>query len=151
MTETTVAIAAAVALLVALAGPGSAAPVAAQGTEERLWLAQQPGNCLIVAASRRTLDQSLDFIRGLPERRDVRLFRSSNGWFAITVAEVPSHDSAFYIQRLIARGYPGDMFCSTGSRFGREIDWTAEMRAPPAPSAPVMPSRPSRPEVFKSL
>jgi len=121
-----------------------------------LWQAQAPGNCLIVAASRRTLDSALDYIEGLSDRGDVRLFRSSNGWFAITVAEVPTWDSDSRIASLIRRGYPRDMFCSSGDRFGREIDWVIEIGArggpvrvdpPPALVPPVQPPAPqaSRP------
>lgn len=123
-----------------------------------LWQAQAAGNCLIVAASRRTLDSALDYIEGLASRSDVRLFRSSNGWFAITVAEVPDWEADARIAALIRRGYPRDMFCSSGSRFGREIDWVIEIDArrspvrvdpPPALVPPADPPRPegSRPTV----
>ena len=138
-----------VAVMSAGVGGGSHA----HAGDARLWQAQAPGNCLIVAASRRTLDQSLDYIVSLPERRDVRLFRSANGWFAITVAEVPTLDADFHIRRLIRAGYPSDMFCSSGSRFGNEIDWTLELRGRPASRPDPRPAPPPAtglPEVFKA-
>lgn len=82
------------------------------------------GECVIVAASRRTLSEVDDFISGLGKRvANVRVFQAENDWYAITVGTARSGEGKAVIRELIADGIvPNDAFCSTGINYVREVN-----------------------------
>ncbi|MEP3588000.1 MAG: hypothetical protein ABJN18_00400, partial [Marinobacter sp.] len=78
-----------------------------------------PGKCLVVAASRATLDEARRFVVELDERLDnVRVFRSENGWYAVTVGIYDYNRGVNSASELISQGMiPTDAFCSSGKSY----------------------------------
>jgi hypothetical protein len=89
------------------------------------------GECFVVVASRQFLYEVSEFLNGLDDGfTDVRVFKSTNDWYAISVGKVPSNVSAGVISSLVASNrIPSDSICSTGKSYLREMDIT-ELKQP---------------------
>lgn len=80
------------------------------------------GECLIVVASRQYLHEVNDYLNELDSFEDVRVFKSSNGWYAISVGSVPINASKHVILGLIEdKRIPADSLCSTGQAYVTEL------------------------------
>jgi S1-C subfamily serine protease len=82
------------------------------------------GTCVVVLASKPTFAEARADVRVRWSDRDTTIYRSRNGWYAITSDTLANAGSRDRIARMKARGrVPGDAFCSTGkayvSRMGR--------------------------------
>lgn len=90
-----------------------------------------PGNyelsssCYIVTASRPSLSEAKAFIQQwFGNGAGVRVFKSSNGYYGISVETVSKSSADSRIAQLKSAGrIPGDSYCSTGSRFVEEVLW----------------------------
>jgi hypothetical protein len=89
------------------------------------------GECFVVVASRQFLYEVSEFLNGLDDGfTDIRVFKSTNNWYAISVGKVPSNVSASVISSLVASNrIPSDSICSTGKSYLREMDIT-ELKQP---------------------
>lgn len=104
-----------------------------------------PGNyelsssCYIVTASRPSLSEAKDFIaQWFGSGQGVRLFKSSNGYYAVATETVSRNSADSRLAQLKSAGnIPGDSYCSTGSRFVEEVMWNGGGSAP-APSGYTM-------------
>lgn len=82
------------------------------------------GRCAIVAASRSSLPEARDWITRSGFESQARVYRSKNGWFAITVDVVPEVVAPKVIQDRVRAGQiPSDTYCSDGSQYVRKVDW----------------------------
>ena len=79
--------------------------------------------CYVVTASRPTQAEALAFAnQWFPGRGDVQIFRSDNGWFAISAGIVAKSEADWRLNQLKSAGtIPSDSYCSTGSRFRAEL------------------------------
>lgn len=86
------------------------------------------GRCMLVVASRQTLDEARDYIDTLSPRPDfVQVFPSSSGWYAITVGSLTAQERDRIMPAWKESGrIPQDSYCSSGSGFGAPVDWRAE-------------------------
>ena len=76
------------------------------------------GYCVIVLASKPTVEQAVADARIRWSDHDVTIYRSKNGWFAITGARLASSQQAHTVKRLKVQGkLPPDAFCSSGNSF----------------------------------
>ena len=82
-----------------------------------------PGECFVVAASRKTLEEVQSFIDGLDRRlSNVRVFESENGWYAITVGTSTIAESRATIRNLVSQALiPSDSICSSGQMYVAEL------------------------------
>lgn len=84
-----------------------------------------PGKCAFTVASRQTLSEVKSYISNnllSSHKPYLRVAQTDNGWYAITVGDVPK-DSFNDIKRdLVSRGEaPSDSYCSDGSKYARTI------------------------------
>lgn len=79
--------------------------------------------CYVVTASRATVAEAESFIANwFPGRSDVQVFRSDNGWYAISAGIVSKSEADWRLNQLKSAGtIPSDSYCSTGSRFREEL------------------------------
>lgn len=79
--------------------------------------------CYVVTASRPTEAEAIAFAnQWFPGRGDVQIFRSDNGWYAISAGIVSKSESDWHLNQLKSQGtIPSDSYCSTGSRFREEL------------------------------
>ncbi len=84
------------------------------------------GECFVVVASRKSLYEVSEFLEGVDDGfTDVRVFKSKNDWYAISVGKAPSNISAGVISSLVAsKRIPSDSRCSTGKSYLSEVDIT---------------------------
>lgn len=82
------------------------------------------GECFVVVASRQFLYEVREFLDGLDNGfTDVRVFQSSNDWYAISVGQVPISASKQVISNLVSDNLvPQDSICSTGKSYTSEIN-----------------------------
>lgn len=82
-----------------------------------------PNRCYVVTASRPTVDEATAFASNwFPGRGDVQIFRSDNGWYAISAGIVSKSEADWRLNQLKSAGtIPSDSYCSTGSRFREEL------------------------------
>ncbi|NVK30114.1 MAG: hypothetical protein HWE20_03860 [Gammaproteobacteria bacterium] len=76
--------------------------------------------CVIVIASRPTLEQVNEYYFGIPQNKRylVNVFPSSNNWYAITYGFVNNDTRKEAIAQLVAQGeIPPDSFCASGRAF----------------------------------
>lgn len=77
----------------------------------------RPGDCAIIVASRKTLPEAFEYIRenGIDA---AAIYASKNGWYAISVGDIPDAGSGDYVRSLAGRGaVPSDSYCSTGEAY----------------------------------
>lgn len=92
------------------------------------------GSCAVVVASRPSAQEARSYIWQNGWQDIARVFESTNGWFAITVGEIPNDGSTKKIARLKSRGLvPSDAYCTTGWAYVREVVWRDDNRTPVQP------------------
>jgi V8-like Glu-specific endopeptidase len=81
------------------------------------------GRCYLITASRPTLAEAEQFIgQWFRGRSDIEVFRSENGWFAVSAGILPKAESEGRLARLKAQGsVPQDSYCSSGNRFREKL------------------------------
>lgn len=80
--------------------------------------------CAVVAASRPSLSEAQSWIATNGFETLARVFRSTNGWFAITAGVIPEQSAKRIIQARVEAGYlPPDAYCSDGSAYLAEENW----------------------------
>ncbi len=79
--------------------------------------------CYIITASRPTVGEAQAFAASwFPGRSGVRIFRSDNGWYAISFETARKSDSEWRLSQLKSQNaIPGDSYCSSGRRFVAEL------------------------------
>ncbi len=79
------------------------------------------GKCAFTVASRQTLPEVRTFVNEVMHPSHlpyVRVALSQNGWYAISVGDVPINDFSAIKNRLVRLGeVPSDSFCSSGSKY----------------------------------
>lgn len=98
------------------------------------------GKCVIVLASKPTEAEAIADVRRRWSDRNTAVYRSANGWFAITGALIWESDARDRLALLKARGrIPADALCSSGSKYiqlvGRFSVGGKEARSAPAKPA----------------
>jgi hypothetical protein len=93
--------------------------------------------CYATVASRASVDEVRQFIAStLPTFNNVRVFRSTSGYYGITVGTLSTASADSQIQQWKNAGrIPGDSYCHDGSRFIAELSWRAGGTVP-APRTP---------------
>lgn len=112
---------------------------------------ETPGNyrlsraqCYAVVASRTTVAEARQFITTrLPTFNNARVFRSSSGFYGITVGTLNKSQSDWQLQQWKqANRIPSDSYCHDGSRFLAEVAWRSGgvqvPNTPPAPQPSIM-------------
>lgn len=97
--------------------------------------------CYVVTASRQTIAEAQAFAeQWFGGRSGVRIFRSDNGWYAISAGVVAKSEADWRLSQLKTQGtIPGDSYCSTGRRFEAEILQAGAGAAPaPAPAERIL-------------
>lgn len=83
------------------------------------------GHCSFTVASRNSLSQVRSYINDRlhsSHRPHLRVVRASNGWYAITVGDVPKTDFNSIKNRLVSRGeVPADSFCMKRESYARVV------------------------------
>ncbi|MBS9783276.1 MAG: WG repeat-containing protein [Pasteurella sp.] len=85
---------------------------------------QFPNNeCAVIVASRQTVDEVKDYINeNVQDKSKVKVYKSSNGWNAITVAMLKPDEVEPVITEWKASGkIPQDSFCSRGQNLNEEV------------------------------
>jgi S1-C subfamily serine protease len=101
--------------------------------------------CAIVAASRASLPEARQWIIQNDFEEVAVVFRSSNGWFAITVGVVPKSRARGIIENGVRVGaLPPDAYCSTGTKYVAQVNWK-RATASPAPSSDLWTKFDARP------
>ena len=76
------------------------------------------GYCTIVLSSRASLSQALEDVSQRWSNQDVTVYKSKNGWFAITSQVVPIAQRERILNREKAAGrVPNDALCSSGKNY----------------------------------
>lgn len=84
----------------------------------------EPGTCELIVKSEPSLDSARSYARSIDDTRFVKIFESSNGWYAISIGSLKSHEEESVISRWKASGkIPNDSRCSTGEKFIAEYNW----------------------------
>ncbi|PYG33294.1 trypsin-like peptidase domain-containing protein [Pelagimonas varians] len=100
--------------------------------------------CYIVTASRPSIPEAIAFAnQWFSGRSGVRIFKSSNGYYGITVKTVSKSNADWQINNLKSQGaVPSDSYCSSGRLYVAEVLWqggNAHVPTPtPAPSNRTM-------------
>ena len=100
------------------------------------------GHCSFTVASRSSLSEVRSYIENRlhgSHRPHLRVVRSDNGWFAITVGDVPRNEFSSIKNRLVSRGeVPSDSFCMNGDSYARVVSASEYSRSssPPRSSDP---------------
>ena len=77
-----------------------------------------PDRCVIVLASKPSAAEAIADVAARWSDRDTAIYRSQNGWFAITGAVLAKDVAQDRLERLKARGQvPGDAICSSGRSY----------------------------------
>ena len=80
------------------------------------------GHCAIVLSSRSDLSAAVEDVRRRWSDRDTTIYKSSNGWYAITSQVIARDDSAAVLARKKAAGtIPQDAICSAGTRYVQRV------------------------------
>ncbi|MGH1415259.1 MAG: SH3 domain-containing protein [Pelagimonas sp.] len=98
--------------------------------------------CYIVTASRPSIAEAVAFAKQwFSNRSGVRLFQSTNGYYAITIRTVAKSESDWQINRLKSQNaVPSDSFCSSGRRYVAEVLWQGGSANAPTPVPAPAPS-----------
>lgn len=76
------------------------------------------GYCHIVVAARRTLVEAKALVHSYPAFQYAQIFKSQNNWYAFSLGQVASDESAIVIGQMTGRGLvPPDSYCSKGELF----------------------------------
>lgn len=96
------------------------------------------GKCSFTVASRRTLPEVRSYISNKlhsSHRRYLRVVRTDNGWYAITVGDVSRSEFDTIKRKLVSRGeVPSDSFCLNGEKYAkvvRESEYRSAARTEP--------------------
>ncbi len=96
--------------------------------------------CALVIASRQSTAEVAEIVAAIPDRRNVRVFLSSNNWYAITVGILRPGEADAVIDRWKAeQRIPNDSYCSDGTRYLYELDLKTNSLHPPLAEYVVMP------------
>jgi len=80
------------------------------------------GFCVVVLASRPTMDTALEEVRARWSDRDVTISRAKNGWYALTSRVIPQSNSAAVLASEKAAGrIPQDAICSSGQSYAQRV------------------------------
>lgn len=101
------------------------------------------GKCAFTIASRQTLTEVRSYITTKlhPSHKPyLRVAKTRNGWFAISVGDVPRAEFSAIKSRLVRKGeVPRDSFCSSGKKYTRIIprhEYLAKGQAPTRRTSP---------------
>ncbi|MGY6697708.1 MAG: hypothetical protein ACXIUW_17010 [Roseinatronobacter sp.] len=85
----------------------------------------EPGTCELIVASRPNFSAARAYIRAnIQDTRFTRIFKSSNGWYAISIGSLRSHEEKSVMQNWKASGrIPQDSLCSRGQKYLAEYNW----------------------------
>ncbi|MCC5966116.1 MAG: hypothetical protein JJU24_08255 [Natronohydrobacter sp.] len=94
------------------------------------------GQCAVVVASRQTIEDARNYIeRNIIDPAGTVVFRSQNGWYAISIGALATEIQADWLAREKSAGrVPGDAYCSMGARFEAVVAWGGTNPAPTAPT-----------------
>lgn len=80
------------------------------------------GECALVVASRETMSEVRSYVRSISDQRYLQIYKSSNGWYAISIGTLKSHEVDPVMRRWRASGkIPQDSLCSSGRGYIAEI------------------------------
>ncbi|UYV38556.1 trypsin-like peptidase domain-containing protein [Rhodobacteraceae bacterium D3-12] len=102
--------------------------------------------CTVVLASKPSRKEAIADVKLRWNDRDTVIYRSQNGWYAITWKIIPKATSASHLQRLKTRGeVPADALCSSGKSYLEQVGRYAAERpmAEPVPGSARVASGPS--------
>lgn len=84
----------------------------------------EPGTCELIVKSEPSLDSARSYARNIDDTRFVKIFESSNGWYAISIGALKPHEEEAIISSWKASGkIPDDSRCSDGKKFIAQYDW----------------------------
>ncbi|MCT4607610.1 MAG: hypothetical protein N4A70_00230 [Pelagimonas sp.] len=84
----------------------------------------RPEHCALIVASRKTLPEVHTYIQEFRDTQDWnwKVFKASNGWFAISSSLVEKDQASESLERLKAQGkIPSDAFCTAGNNFVERV------------------------------
>lgn len=82
------------------------------------------GECTIVVASRQTIREVKSYINeNISDKRFLKVYKSENGWYAITIGELKKGEIEPILSKWKASGkIPQDSFCTRGTKFVQEVN-----------------------------
>lgn len=84
------------------------------------------GECALIVASRSTISQARAYTKGISDKRHLQIFKSSNGWYAISIGTLKPSEVEPVMARWKASGkIPKDSLCSSGKRYVAEMSLSA--------------------------
>ncbi|WP_298858648.1 hypothetical protein [uncultured Sulfitobacter sp.] len=82
------------------------------------------GTCELVVASRQSLSEARSYIQEVDDNRFAKIFRSSNGWYAISIGSLKPHEEAPIMDAWKSAGkIPNDAICSSGKNYVAMYNW----------------------------
>lgn len=88
-----------------------------------------PGTCELIVKSKPTLSSARAYALNISDKRFVKIFKSSNGWYAISIGSLKPHEVGPVTRKWKASGkIPSDSFCSKGKKYVAEYDWRTGKR-----------------------
>lgn len=111
----------------------------------------KPGTCELIVKSKPTLSSAREYAGNISDKRFVKIFKSSNDWYAISVGSLKPHEVDPIVQKWKASGkIPNDSFCSKGSKYVAEYNWRTGNRVTATNRSSSSSSKPSHSGVFSN-
>ena len=81
--------------------------------------------CALIVASRQTIGEVNEYIATLDDTRHLAVYKSQNGWYAISIGTLEPHQIQPVMSKWKSQGkIPYDSFCSKGTRFTDKLTIT---------------------------